>query len=109
VRTIELSTASRPLAEYAERLDGGVMVLTWRRKPVAALVSLEHVDAEALSLSGHPEFLALIARAPRQVAAGRRLSLEQMRRAVLSKRPAAGGKLKAPRGRGRSIRARRRA
>ena len=72
-----------------------------RRRPVAALVSLEHVDAEALALSAHLAFLALIARARREVAAGRRLSLEQMKRAVLSRRPATGRKPKAPRSRGR--------
>jgi hypothetical protein len=43
----------------------------------------EVVDREALALSAHPEFLALIERSREQFRAGRTLSLEEIKRAVL--------------------------
>jgi hypothetical protein len=86
VKTIEISTASKTLAEYARGLRGRLVVLTQRRRPVAALVSLKNVDRETLVLSGHPEFLAIIRRARREFAAGRKLSLAEMKRAVIPSR-----------------------
>jgi len=44
------------------------------------------VDRESLALSHHPEFLDLIMQSRAQFAAGRKLSLDQMRRAVLPSR-----------------------
>lgn len=89
MRTIKLSHASRSLAEYAKELGEEIVVLTDRNKPIAAVVPLTHVDRESLALSAHPEFLALITRARREFAAGKTLSFEEMKRAVLpSRRPA---------------------
>ena len=51
MKTIELSEASRPLSDYAEELDEEIIVLTSKKKPVAALVSLKDVDRESLALS----------------------------------------------------------
>lgn len=82
MKTIKLSQASRPLAEYARELNRDITVLTDNGKPVAAIVPLQDVDRESLALSGHPEFLALIARSRAELAAGRSLSLEEMRKAV---------------------------
>lgn len=83
MKTIKLSSASRPLAEYARELEEDIVVLTERNRPVAAIVPLKHVDRESLVLSGHPEFLDLIARARREFAAGKTLSLEEIKEAVL--------------------------
>lgn len=85
MKIIKLSNASRPLAEYARELDGDIVVLTERNKPVAAIVPLKHVDRESLALSAHPEFLDLIARARREFAAGKTLSLEEMKKVVTKK------------------------
>ena len=82
MKTIKLSQASRPLAEYARELSEDITVLTENGKPVAAIVPLQGVDRETLALSGHPEFLALIARSRADFAAGRTLSLDEMRKAV---------------------------
>ena len=81
MKTIKLSQASRPLAEYARELND-ITVLTENGKPVAAIVPLQGVDRETLALSGHPEFLALIARSRADFAAGRSLSLAEMRKAL---------------------------
>jgi PHD/YefM family antitoxin component YafN of YafNO toxin-antitoxin module len=82
MKTLELSAASKPLAEYARDLEEAV-VLTKGNKPIAALVSLKNIDLESLSLSADPEFLEIIARAREELAAGKRLSLGAMKRATL--------------------------
>ena len=86
MKTIKLSDASRPLAEYAAELDAEIMVLTDGSRPVAAIVPLKGVDEESLALSAHPEFLDIIARSRAQFASGETLSLDEMKTAVLPKR-----------------------
>ena len=88
MKTIKLASASRSLADYAKELDDQIVVVTDRNKPVAAVVPLKNVDRESLALSSHPEFLEIVARSRRQFAAGKTLSLEEMRRAVLPRRTA---------------------
>jgi hypothetical protein len=84
VKTLELSRASRPLTEYAAELHGEVLVLTDRRRPVAAVVPLEGIDEEALALSRHPEFLELIARSRNEFRRGRTLTLSEMKNVLSS-------------------------
>jgi PHD/YefM family antitoxin component YafN of YafNO toxin-antitoxin module len=88
MKTIKLTSASRSLAEYAKELDDQIVVVTDRNKPVAAVVPLKNVDRESLALSSHPEFLEIVAKSRRQFAAGKTVSLEEMRRAVLPRRTA---------------------
>jgi hypothetical protein len=83
MKTIEMSTASKPLSEYASELDEDVVVLTLHDKPIAALVSLRDVDRESLSLSTNRDFLAIIDRAREEFREGRTLSLEEVKREVL--------------------------
>jgi antitoxin (DNA-binding transcriptional repressor) of toxin-antitoxin stability system len=83
MKTIKLSQASRPLAEYARELNEDITLLTENGKPVAAIVPLQGVDRESLALSAHPEFLDLIARSRADFSAGRTLSLDAMRKAVV--------------------------
>ena len=83
MKTIQLSDASKPLSDYAEALDEDILVLTSKKKPVAALVPLKHVDREALALSTKPEFRAIIEAAREEFRVGERLSLEEMKREVL--------------------------
>jgi antitoxin (DNA-binding transcriptional repressor) of toxin-antitoxin stability system len=86
VKRINLSSADRPLAQYAAELRDEIVLLTKRNRAVAAIVPLKNVDRESLALSHHPEFLELIAQSRAEFAAGRRLSLDEMRRSVLPKR-----------------------
>jgi antitoxin (DNA-binding transcriptional repressor) of toxin-antitoxin stability system len=86
VKRINLSSADRPLAEYAAALRDEIVLLTKRNRAVAAIVPLKNVDRESLALSHHPEFLELIAQSRADFAAGRKLSLDEMRRSVLPKR-----------------------
>ena len=62
MKTIKLSSASRPLADYAEEFSGEIVLLTKRNKAVAAIVPLKGVTRESIALSGHPAFLRIIAR-----------------------------------------------
>ena len=86
MKRINLSSADRPLAEYAAELRDEIVLLTRRNRAVAAIVPLKNVDRESLALSHHPEFLELIAQSRAEFAAGRKLSLDEMRRSVLPKR-----------------------
>ena len=88
MKTIKLSQASRPLAEYAAELHGEIVVLTERNRPVAAIVPLKRSDQESVALSGHPEFLALIARSRSEFQQGHTLSLAEMKKAFLQGRSA---------------------
>jgi antitoxin (DNA-binding transcriptional repressor) of toxin-antitoxin stability system len=88
MKTIQLSRASRPLAEYARELNDDIMVVADAKRPVAAIVPLKGVDRESLALSAHPEFLELIERSRAQFAADQTLSLDEIKRAVLPRRKA---------------------
>lgn len=85
MKRITLSSAIRPLAEYIEELDEDALVLTKRRRPVAAVIPLKNVDRESLALSCSPQFLRIVAEARARFAAGRKLSLDEVKRAFLPK------------------------
>jgi antitoxin (DNA-binding transcriptional repressor) of toxin-antitoxin stability system len=84
MKTIELTTATRPFSEYAGEFGEEIVVLTTHKKPIAAIVSLRKVDKESLALSTNPEFLKIIADARAEYAAGKTLSLDEMRREALA-------------------------
>jgi antitoxin (DNA-binding transcriptional repressor) of toxin-antitoxin stability system len=81
MKTIELVQATAPLAEYAQEVSKEPIIITLGGKPVAALVPIENADLETVTLSTHPQFLALIecSRA-RQKAEGGISSAEMRRR-----------------------------
>jgi PHD/YefM family antitoxin component YafN of YafNO toxin-antitoxin module len=80
MKTVEISTAFRPLAEYANDLGDDFVVLTSNNKPVAAIVSLKNVDPESLALSTNAEFLEIIEQARRECASGHTMSLSAMKK-----------------------------
>ncbi len=61
-RIVELAEATRSLAEYAQQVDEGVIIVTSHGRPIAAVVALPNTDAETVTLSQNPQFLALIER-----------------------------------------------
>jgi antitoxin (DNA-binding transcriptional repressor) of toxin-antitoxin stability system len=83
MRTVSVVKASDSLGKYAKSLKREIVVVTRGRRAVAALVPLKNVDPESLALSMHPEFLALVKKARAELAAGRSLSLAEMRARVL--------------------------
>ena len=86
MKTIKLSSASRPLADYAEEFSGEIVLLTKRNKAVAAIVPLKGVTRESIALSGHPGFLRIIARSRAQFERGQTMSLAEMKAAFEDKR-----------------------
>jgi hypothetical protein len=84
MKTLELDKASKSLAAYATDLGLESIVLTRKRKPVAALVSLRGVDRESSSLSLDPAFMKIIRRARAEAKRGDVFSLEQVKRELLA-------------------------
>jgi PHD/YefM family antitoxin component YafN of YafNO toxin-antitoxin module len=84
MKTIELSTATKPLSEYANELNNnGPIILTLNNKPVAALIALGdegNWDEETLSLSLNPEFAKIISEAREEIRTGKTYSHEDIRR-----------------------------
>ena len=80
MRTLELSQATDPLADYARTVDEGPVVITVDGKPVAVLVAIENTDAETVTLNTDPRFLALIERSRARQKAEGGISSDEMRR-----------------------------
>jgi len=86
MKMLEMTKATAPLAEYARDVNKEPVILTADGKPVAALVSIENADLETVTLSTHPQFIALIERSrARQKAEGGISSAEMCRRLGLKK------------------------
>jgi prevent-host-death family protein len=80
-RTVELAEATQSLAEYAQQVDDGPIIVTRNGQPIAALVALPNTDAETIALSQNPHFLAIIERSrTRQAREGGISSIEMRRR-----------------------------
>ena len=81
MKKLELAEATSPLVEYVKKISEGPLMLTDGGKPVAALVPITNADTETVTLSSHPEFVALIERSRvRQRKAGGITSDEMRRR-----------------------------
>ena len=83
IKTIELSTASGPLADYTEDFRDKTVVLTLNGRAVAAVISLQELDLDSFSLSENPEFVKIIEKAREEFAIGKRVSLAEMKREML--------------------------
>ena len=80
-RTVELAEATQSLAEYAQHVDDGVIIVTLNDRPIAAVVALPNTDAETVTLSQNTQFLELIERSrARQTREGGISSAEMRRR-----------------------------
>ena len=80
MKTIEMTQATGPLAEYAQDVGEEPVIVTVDGRPVAALVPIENADSETATLSTHPQFLALIerSRARQRIEGG--ISAQEMHR-----------------------------
>jgi antitoxin (DNA-binding transcriptional repressor) of toxin-antitoxin stability system len=79
MKSIEIDDATASLSEYAQGLDDEPLVLTVDGKPVAALVAIENADMETVTLSSHPQFLAIIERSRKRHKAEGGVSVEEIR------------------------------
>ncbi len=80
MKTLELDQATASLAEYARAAKTEPVILTEDGNPIAAILAIEDVDVEALSLGSNPQFLAIIERARARLAVEGSISSEEMRR-----------------------------
>ncbi|HEY7491555.1 MAG TPA: hypothetical protein VIH59_10665 [Candidatus Tectomicrobia bacterium] len=79
MKRIELTEATRPLAEYVKEMDGQSVMIIYKGVALAALVPMGNADYETVSLSTNPEFMAML---DRSRARGRKeggMSTEAMR------------------------------
>jgi antitoxin (DNA-binding transcriptional repressor) of toxin-antitoxin stability system len=86
MKTVEMSEATGPLCEYAERAHNETLVVTEGGKPVAALVPIEEIDLESLSLGTSPDFLALIEHSRARCHPGAGISTDEMRARLAARR-----------------------
>jgi prevent-host-death family protein len=93
VKTLEITRATAPLADYVRWASKAPVILTVGGRPVAALVSIKKADLEAVALGTHPDFLTLIERSRARQRAEGGISSEEMRRRLGAKpkRSAASG------------------
>ena len=84
MKTLEMDKASKPLSDYAADLGSESLVITSKKKPVAALVSLKGADRESVALSLSPVFAQIIRRTRAEAKRGKVYSLDQVKEELLA-------------------------
>ncbi len=69
MKVIEKADATASLADYADAVQSGPVVVTRHGQPVAALVPIENADLETVSLATNRPFIDLIERSRARVRA----------------------------------------
>ncbi len=82
MKTIEFPKEFGSLLEFAEKSADETVVLTSKKRPIAALVSLRHLDREAAALSASPRIRAIIDASRREIRQGKWSTLEQLKQAL---------------------------
>jgi len=80
MKTIEISSATATLAEYVTDIANEPVVVTSNGKPIAALLAIDDVDLETISLRDNPEFLSIMAQSRARLKAEGGISSQEMRR-----------------------------
>ncbi len=86
MKILEMAKATAPLAEYTRDVSKEPVILTVDGRPIAALVAIQNADLETVTLSTHPQFLALIERARARQKSKGGISSAEMRRRLRLKR-----------------------
>lgn len=90
MRLVALEDATGSLNEYARSARKEPLVLTLKGKPVMTLAPVTpHTDLENLTVTTHPKFQAIMARAQARYQAEGGLSTEEVRRRLAERRRAA--------------------
>lgn len=79
MKTIDVADANTPLAEYARKRLREAVIVTRRGRPVLAVTPIKG-DWESVAIANNPEFLAIIRRSRASLAAGKGVSLDELRR-----------------------------
>jgi prevent-host-death family protein len=102
MKKVEMSKATAALADYARDVENEPVIVTDHGRPIAALMPIENADAETVSLSTNPQFLALIERSrQRHDTEGGISSAEMRRRLQPERRSRTASRRKVARGRSR--------
>jgi antitoxin (DNA-binding transcriptional repressor) of toxin-antitoxin stability system len=80
MKVVETVNATGTLAEYAAEIANGPIIITTEGTPVAALVPIENVDLETVSLGNSCSFLEIIERSHTKFRTEGGISSEEMRR-----------------------------
>jgi hypothetical protein len=80
MKTLELSEASEPLLAYTMQATEEPLILVDQGQPRFAVIVLDNVDWETVTLSLNPQFMALIERSRARHRAEGGVSSEEMRR-----------------------------
>ncbi len=80
MKIIEMSNATASLAEYANGVVNEPVIVTSNGNPIAALLAIEDVDLETISLRDNPEFQAILAHSRARLKAEGGISSQEMRR-----------------------------
>jgi len=80
MKKIELTEATKPLAEYVKEMDGMSLMIMYKGVALAALVPMDNADYESVALSSDPEFIAILEKSRTSVREGRVYTAEEMRR-----------------------------
>jgi antitoxin (DNA-binding transcriptional repressor) of toxin-antitoxin stability system len=94
MKTVDVSEATLPLADYTKEITKEPLIVTDKGKPVAALVSIRSADAETVSLSNNQEFLDLIERSRTRQKSEGGFSTEEVRRRLKLKKKEASTRLR---------------
>jgi hypothetical protein len=80
MKTLEISEAAASLAEHARCADKQPIVLTLNGQPLAALVGLDSIDFETLTVGNNAKFLSLIERSRSRYKTEGGIPADEMRR-----------------------------
>lgn len=84
MKIIDIAEANASLADYTSGLSEEPVIITSNGEPIAALVNLENVDFETISLNTNPKFIEMIERSRARRTEGSISSKEMRRRLGLS-------------------------
>ena len=80
MKTIDLSDATEPLAEYVKRMEGEEITIVHKGVPLAVLRPAGNDDYESVQMSTNPEFIALLEQSRKSIQEGRSLSTEEVKK-----------------------------
>ncbi len=79
VKTIDISEADRPLAEYARSIEDETLVITIGGEAVAAVVPFDDFDLENRRVAESRKFQEIVARSKASLDRGEGLTMEEAR------------------------------
>jgi len=83
MKTIDLSDATAPLAEYVKQMDGDPLMIMHKGVALAVLAPAGNDDYESVQMSTNPEFIALLEQSRKSIREGRSFSGEEARKLFL--------------------------